>query len=103
MSKYEVMYIINANVEEEKRSALIEQLSGIITSEGGKVLKTTEWGMRDFAYEIDHMTKGYYVVVTFEADNDTVSEYDRLMRINPNVVRYMIINKDEQHAQEGKK
>ena len=95
MSKYEVMYIINASVEEEKRTALIEQLGGIITNEGGKIVKTDEWGMRDFAYEIDDMTKGYYVVVTFEAENDCVNEYDRLMRINPSVVRFMIVNIDD--------
>ncbi len=95
MSKYEVMYIINASVEEEKRTALIEQLSGIITNEGGKIVKTEEWGMRDFAYEIDDMTKGYYVVVTFESDNAGVKEFDRLMRINPNVVRFMIVNIDD--------
>ena len=95
MSKYEVMYIINANVEEEKRSALIEQLNGIITSEGGKVTKTTEWGMRDFAYEIDDMTKGYYVIVTFEAENAGLKEFDRLMRINPSIVRFMIVNIDD--------
>ena len=103
MSKYEVMYIINAGVEDDKRAALIESLNGIITREGGKVVNVNEWGMRDFAYRIDDMTKGYYVVVNFEADNAGVKEFDRLMRINPNVVRYMIINKDEQHAQEGKK
>ena len=95
MSKYEVMYIINANVEEEKRSALIEQLNGIIASEGGKVTKTTEWGMRDFAYEIDDMTKGYYVIVTFEAENAGLKEFDRLMRINPSIVRFMIVNIDD--------
>jgi small subunit ribosomal protein S6 len=95
MSKYEVMYIINAGVEEEKRSALIEQLAGIITNEGGKILKTSEWGMREFAYEIDDMTKGYYVVVTFEADNAALNEFDRLMRINSNIVRYMIVNIDD--------
>ena len=59
MNKYEVMYIINVAVEEEKRTALIETLSKIITDHSGKVLKTDEWGMRDFAYPIDHMTKGY--------------------------------------------
>ena len=95
MSKYEVMYIINAGVEEEKRSALIEQLAGIITNEGGKILKTSEWGMREFAYEIDDMTKGYYVVVTFEADNAALNEFDRLMRINSNIVRFMIVNIDD--------
>ena len=102
MRQYEVMYIINASVEDEKRAELIENLGKIITNDGGKILKTDEWGMRDFAYSIDHMTKGYYVVVTFEADNDIVNEYDRLMRINPNVVRYMIVNMDDQVAKEGK-
>ncbi|MCI6745732.1 MULTISPECIES: 30S ribosomal protein S6 [Erysipelotrichaceae] len=95
MSKYEVMYIINAGVEDDKRAALIESLNGIITREGGKVVNVNEWGMRDFAYRIDDMTKGYYVVVNFEADNAGVKEFDRLMRINPNVVRFLIVNMDE--------
>ena len=103
MKRYEVMYIINASVEEEKRAALIETLSGIITNEGGNIIKTDEWGMRDFAYRIDDMYKGYYVVTTFEADNDCVKEYDRLMGINPNVVRYMIIRRDDEAAQGAKK
>ncbi|MEG0659822.1 MAG: 30S ribosomal protein S6 [Anaerorhabdus sp.] len=51
--------------------------------------------MKEFAYRIEDMTKGYYVVVTFEADNETVKEFDRLMRINSNIVRYMIIKQDE--------
>ena len=59
MKKYEVMYIINASVEEDKRAALINDLSKIITNQGGKVVKTDEWGMRDFAYRIDDMTKGF--------------------------------------------
>lgn len=95
MNKYEVMYIINVAVEEEKRAELIETLAKIITDHDGKILKRDEWGLRDFAYPIDHMTKGYYVVETFEAENDCLKEYDRLMHINPNVVRYMIVRRDD--------
>lgn len=98
MKKYEVMYIINASVEEEKRAALIETLGKIITDQGGKITKTDEWGMREFAYRIDDMTKGYYVVVAFEADNACVKEFDRLMRINANVVRFMITRDEAQEA-----
>ena len=97
MKKYEVMYIINANVEEEKRVGLIENFSKIITDHNGVIEKTDEWGLRDFAYRIDDMTKGYYVVVTFEADNDAIKELDRLMRINPNIVRFMIVRLDEEN------
>lgn len=100
MRKYEVMYIINASVEEDKRAALISDLNKIITNQGGNVTKTDEWGMRDFAYRIDDMTKGYYVVVSFEADNACLKEFDRLIHINANVVRYMITSAET--AQEAK-
>lgn len=95
MRKYELMYIINANVEDSARATLIENLGNIITTNGGKVTKTDEWGMRDFAYSIDHMTKGYYVVVNFEADNTCVKELDRLMSINRSIVRFMNVNMDD--------
>lgn len=102
MRKYEVMYIINANVEDAKRTSLIADIAKIITDNGGKVNKTNEWGMRDFAYRIDDMTKGYYVVVNFEADNDCVKEFDRLMRINPSVVRFLVTRDEAAEAQESK-
>lgn len=101
MKKYEVMYIINASVEDDKRKALVESVSKIITDNGGKITKTDEWGMRDFAYRIDDMTKGYYVVTSFTADNACVKEFDRLMRINPSIVRYLI-TRDEAPAKESK-
>ena len=101
MKKYEIMYIINANVEEEKRAALIASINDIVTSNGGTVTKTDEWGMREFAYRIDDMTKGYYVVSAFEADNACVKEFDRLMGINANVVRFMI-TRDEAPDKEAK-
>ena len=96
MKKYEVMYILNASLEDEKRVALIDSLHAIITDNGGKIEKIDDWGIREFAYEIEHMKKGYYVVTTFEANNETVKEFDRLMRINANVVRYMNIKLDEE-------
>ena len=47
--------------------------------------------MKEFAYEIDHMKKGYYVVINASATNEGIAEFDRLTRINNNVVRHMII------------
>lgn len=89
------MYIVNSSLDEEARQAVIEGLHGIITSNGGNIVNIDDWGMRTFAYEIKFMQKGYYMVVTFEADNNVISELDRLTRINPNIVRHMIINLDE--------
>lgn len=98
MKKYEVMYIINASVEDDKRASLVETVANIINTNGGKVNKTDEWGMRDFAYRIDDMTKGYYVVVAFEADNACVKELDRLMGINASIVRFMITRDEAAEA-----
>ena len=86
MKKYEVMYIVNASLDDAARQQVIDGLHAIITDNGGKILKVDDWG---------DMTKGYYMVVTFEADNATVKEFDRLSRINANIVRYMIIKQDE--------
>lgn len=95
MRKYEVMYIVNASLEDAKRQEVIENMHGIITNGGGKIVNVDDWGVKEFAYRIEDMTKGYYMVVTFEADNETVKEFDRLMRINGSIVRYMIVKQDE--------
>lgn len=90
MKKYEVMAIINASIDDETRSAVIKSMQDVITTNGGSVSNVDEWGMRDLAYPIDHMTKGYYVVIKFNADNACIEEFDRLTGLNKNVVRHMI-------------
>ncbi len=96
MRKYEVMYIVNASLEDAKRQEVIESTNAVITNNGGKIEKVDEWGVKELAYRIEDMTKGYYVVVTFEADNAAIAEFDRLTRINSNIVRYMTIKLDEE-------
>jgi small subunit ribosomal protein S6 len=95
MRKYEILYIINASVEEAARQDVIDNMKNIVTTGNGVVSEVTEWGMREFAYEINHMTKGYYVLMNFEADQDTVKELDRLNRINANLVRFLIVNLED--------
>lgn len=95
MRQYELMYIVKPHIEEDNCNALIEQLHTILTDNGATIDKVDEWGLRDFAYEIDHITKGYYVVTTFTSDDRAINEFDRLTRINRDVVRHMIVRLDE--------
>ena len=95
MRNYEIMYIVNANLDDASRQALVGSLHGILTSNGGTVKNVDEWGVREFAYPIDDMTKGYYMVLKVEANPETVKEFDRLARIETNVIRFIIINLDE--------
>ena len=96
MKKYEVMYILKANLEDATRQATIDSLNAIITNDGGVIESTDEWGLREFAYEIDGMTKGYYVVVTFNGTAAAVAEFERKARISENVLRHLVIRLDEE-------
>lgn len=90
MRKYEVMYIVNASLDDEMRQTEMTNIEMLININGGTVTKTDDWGIRNFAYPIDHMPKGHYVVVEFDGENETVSELHRLTNINKNIVRFMI-------------
>lgn len=92
MKQYETMYIIKSTLDEAAKATLVEELHGIILNHGGKIDNVDDWGLREFAYEIDGMTKGYYVVITYTIDTDGLNEFKRLLGINGNVVRDMTIN-----------
>ncbi|MDR0570125.1 MAG: 30S ribosomal protein S6 [Clostridiales Family XIII bacterium] len=94
MTHYEIMFVIAAALEDSQKEATIEMVKGII-SNGGLVTKTDVWGMRKLAYPINKKNEGYYVVLEFEAQADMPKELDRRMKISENVIRHLIINKDE--------
>lgn len=94
MKKYEIMYILKANLEDADRNQLIGKLHDILVLEGGSIESVDEWGVRDYAYEIDGDKKGYYVVVTITTESTAgINEFKRITKINPNVVRSLIIAK----------
>lgn len=95
MKQYETMYILKSTLDEAGKAELVENLHGIITNNGGTIDKVEDWGLRDFAYKIDHMSKGYYVVVTYTVGVEGLNEFKRLMGINSDVVRSMTISQDE--------
>lgn len=89
MKKYELMYILK-DVDEEARKAEIEKLHAILTDKGAKITNVNEWGLRNFAYPINDMLKGYYVVLKVTADKAALDEFARLAKIDTNVVRHLI-------------
>ena len=91
MTKYEIMYIIRPTVLEDDRKALIEELNTIFTSRGAEVKNVNEWGMKDLAYEIEKHRKGYYVVLDVVSNDDARNEFDRVVRIKEDVIRYLIL------------
>lgn len=91
MKKYEIMYIVNASLDEEQFKAVQDRLHATITSNEGTIDKVDDWGIKDFAYEIDHMKKGHYVVINVTCGNEGIFEFQRLARISSNVIRIMVV------------
>lgn len=90
MKKYEIMYVLKANLEDEARNVLIGKLNEYLALDG-KIENINEWGVRDLAYEIQDEKKGYYVVVTIETESvKGITEFDRVVKINNNVLRHGI-------------
>ncbi|MFC4812630.1 30S ribosomal protein S6 [Paenibacillus sp. GCM10023250] len=89
MRKYEVMYIIRPDVEQEAVQALTEKFQAIITN-GGEITKHDVIGKRRLAYEINKIRDGIYVLVNFTATPEVVNELDRVMKITDEVIRVLI-------------
>lgn len=94
MRKYEVMFILKSNLEEEKRNEVIEKFKSIIEADG-EVESVDTWGNRKLAYEINKLNDGYYVLVNFKAGTDVPKELDRNFKISDDVIRHLIVNLEE--------
>lgn len=93
MAKYEVMFIIDPVLEDEKKNAVVERVQEIINADG-EVSKVDTWGMRKLAYPIQKKNEGYYVVIEFNASTALPKELDRRLKISDDVMRHIIINKE---------
>ncbi len=93
MNKYESVVIIKPSVDEEAMKALVQKFTDIINNDG-KVEKVEELGKRKLAYEIQKNKEAYYVVFTFEANPASIAEFERVLRITDEVIKFIVIKKD---------
>jgi small subunit ribosomal protein S6 len=93
MNNYEILFIIKGSLEDEAKEEAIKRYQEAIVAGGGNIEKTDKWGMRKFAYPINHMNEGYYVLINFSAPSELPKELDRQMRISDDIVRSMIVKK----------
>lgn len=91
MKKYEVMYIIRPELDEEARKAVIEEINAVFTSHQSTVDNVNEWGLRTLEYEISGCTKGYYVLLNVTATPEAVKEFDRIANIKEALIRHIAV------------
>ena len=96
MRKYEIMYILKADLDEAARKAEMDKLADLLTKNGAKVEKVDEsFGIRELAYPINDELKGYYVILKVSAEQVALYEFNRKVRHNANVLRHLIIAEHE--------
>lgn len=91
MRHYEVMVILDPNLEERTVAPSIDQYLNVIRTAGGSVEKLDVWGRRRLAFEINKKAEGIYAVIDLHATPETVAELDRQLRLNELVLRTKVI------------
>ena len=91
---YEALYILNPALDEESIAALVAKFKAVVEA-GDSAAQVEVWGKRRLAYPINDLMEGYYVLMTFTALPGVPAELDRQFRINENVMRSLIVSKDQ--------
>ncbi|OPX84505.1 MAG: 30S ribosomal protein S6 [Pelotomaculum sp. PtaB.Bin104] len=95
MRKYEVVFILRPELDEEKNTAVIEKFKDLIVNQGGEIIKLDKWGKRRLAYEVKDVREGFYVVLHINAESKVSSELDRVFKITDEVLRHIIVREEE--------
>ena len=95
MNKYELALVVSAKIEDDARATVIEKAKEYITRAGGTVTEVEEWGKKKLAYDIQHMSEGFYYFIQFDANTDVPAAVEQDVRIMDNVLRFLCVKKDE--------
>jgi small subunit ribosomal protein S6 len=96
MRRYEMMIILDSNLEENTIQPSLDQFLTVVRDGGGSVDKVDVWGRRRLAYDIDKKSEGIYAVIDMVAEPDTVRELDRQLGLNEAVLRTKVL-RPERH------
>jgi small subunit ribosomal protein S6 len=89
--EYEIVYIFDSVLTEDQVNEKLERYHQHITDGGGEITAVDHWGKRQLAYPIRKKTSGYYVVVQFTAPTDGLPEMERTLKLDEDLVRYLIV------------
>lgn len=95
MSFYESVLIARQDLGQSQVNNIVSDLTNVIANNGGEVVRADNWGLKNLAYRVKKNRKGYYVVLNISAPAAAVAEYERQMRFNEDIIRYMTIKVDE--------
>ena len=94
MRAYELMTIFRPEMAENDVTKEVERVESALADRGAEITLSDFWGKRRFAYEIDHLTEGYYAVTQFSAEAGSFDDLDRALRLSDQVIRHKFVRTD---------
>ena len=94
MNKYEIMFIVKADLSEEEVGSTVKSFEKVLTDMGAKIVKSQDLGQKKLAYEIKKQVRGYYHLLNVECESKAVKEFDRRALIDEKVIRHLIIKEE---------
>ena len=91
MNCYETLFVVKPTLTEEETTAQVDKIKAVLEKEGAELLATNDMGMRKLAYPVQKNSRGYYTVLYFKADGTTISELERNLKINEEVIKFLTI------------
>lgn len=95
MKKYELIFILKAELPEAEMESRIERVKEILGQHSGEITQQNHWGVRRLAYEIEYESRGNYMFLRFKSQGTAVAELDRFLRLDDQVLRHLIVVDDE--------
>lgn len=95
MNKYEILFIVKADISEDEVKDTVKTFEKVITDMKGKVLESKDLGQKHLAYEIKKQVRGYYELLNVECNAAAVKEFDRRALIDERILRHLIIKEEK--------
>ncbi len=94
MNKYEIMFIVRADISEDEVKSTVKSFEDVLTSMGAKIESSKDLGQKKLAYEIKKQVRGVYHLLNVECDSKAVKEFDRKALIDEKILRHLIIKEE---------
>jgi small subunit ribosomal protein S6 len=96
MRKYEIIFVVRPDVNDEELEKLVTQMQGVVTGAGGIIEKVEKMGRRRLAYRVARQREGLYILFVLEGNGDTVKELERRLKVTDSVIKYLTVRVDEE-------
>ncbi len=101
MALYEHVFIARQDISSQQVEGLIDMMQAVLEENGGKITKTEYWGLKSLAYRVKKNRKGHYSLLNIVASHEAVSEMERRISLNDDIIRHMTLRVDEHEADES--